>query len=78
MAEIGIDGVMAAQPVFADRARLEPWLDRLDEAVRAEDRTRAEAVFEEAVPGFRRRMQTLAPAERARPVLQEQAAIRGP
>jgi FlaA1/EpsC-like NDP-sugar epimerase len=78
MAEIGIDGVMAAQPVFADRARLEPWLDRLDEAVRAEDRTRAEAVFEEAVPGFRRRMQTLAPAQRDRPVLQEQAAIRGP
>jgi O-antigen biosynthesis protein WbqV len=77
MAEIGIDGVMAARPVFADRARLENWLDRLESAVRADDRSRAEAVFEEAVPGFRRRAQTLSPAERARPALQAQAAIRG-
>lgn len=55
MTETGIDGVMAAKPVFADTARVTAWIERLEQAVRADDRARAEAVFEEAVPEFRRR-----------------------
>ncbi|WP_461657910.1 SDR family NAD(P)-dependent oxidoreductase [Methylorubrum aminovorans] len=51
----GIDGVMAAKPVFADRAVLEGWIARLREAVAAGDRAAAEAVFEEAIPDFRNR-----------------------
>ena len=34
-ADIGIDGVMAARPVFADHARVERWLDALDKAIAA-------------------------------------------
>ena len=62
MAEIGIDGVMAAKPVFADRARVERWLDALDRAVAAGDRAAAERVFEEAIPEFRRRRGADAPS----------------
>ncbi|WP_461655117.1 SDR family NAD(P)-dependent oxidoreductase [Methylorubrum aminovorans] len=51
----GIEGVMAAKPVFADRAVLEGWIARLREAVAAGDRGAAEAVFEEAIPDFRNR-----------------------
>ena len=51
----GIEGVMAAKPVFADRAVLEGWIARLREAVTAGDRAAAEAVFEEAIPDFRNR-----------------------
>jgi O-antigen biosynthesis protein WbqV len=51
----GIEGVMAAKPVFADRAVLEGWIARLREAVTAGDRAAAEAVFEEAISDFRNR-----------------------
>ncbi|GJE02121.1 SDR family NAD(P)-dependent oxidoreductase [Methylobacterium isbiliense] len=51
----GIDGVMAAKPVFADRAQLERWLARLRHAVATDDRAAADAVFGEAVPDFLRR-----------------------
>ncbi|MDP4006875.1 SDR family NAD(P)-dependent oxidoreductase [Methylobacterium sp. NEAU K] len=51
----GIDGVMAARPVFADRARLDAWVAQLRAAVQAGDRAAAEAVFEAAVPHFRER-----------------------
>ncbi|MCJ2063482.1 SDR family NAD(P)-dependent oxidoreductase [Methylobacterium sp. J-088] len=51
----GIDGVMAARPVFADRARLDAWVAELRAAVAAGDRAAAEAVFETAVPHFRER-----------------------
>ena len=51
----GIDGVMAAKPVFADRARLTAWTERLRAAVAAGDRAEAEAVFEAAIPHFRDR-----------------------
>jgi O-antigen biosynthesis protein WbqV len=61
MADTGIDGVMAARPVFADRARVDAWLGALDRAVAAGDRAAAEAVFEEAIPEFRRRRQNYAP-----------------
>jgi O-antigen biosynthesis protein WbqV len=60
MLQIGIDGVMAARPVFADRARLEGWLAALSRAVAAGNRAGAEAVFEEAVPEFRRRAEAQA------------------
>ena len=76
MAEIGIDGVMAAKPVFADRARVDAWLDALERAVEMGDRSAAERVFEEAVPEFKRRAQTFASAPPARPVLPQRAAIR--
>ncbi|TNC15789.1 polysaccharide biosynthesis protein [Methylobacterium terricola] len=48
----GIDGVMAAKPVFADRAQLAAWLDRLAAALAADDRTAADRVFGEAIPDF--------------------------
>ncbi|BAQ49784.1 MULTISPECIES: SDR family NAD(P)-dependent oxidoreductase [Methylobacterium] len=48
----GIDGVMAAKPIFADRAQLSSWLDRLAAAVTADDRAAADAVFGEAIPDF--------------------------
>ena len=51
----GIDGVMAARPIFADRTELEGWIARLREAVARGDRAAAEAVFEEAIPDFRER-----------------------
>ncbi|MCJ2072791.1 SDR family NAD(P)-dependent oxidoreductase [Methylobacterium sp. J-030] len=51
----GIDGVMAARPVFADRTRLDAWVAALRDAVAAGDRAAAEAVFEAAVPHFRER-----------------------
>ncbi|WP_134500696.1 nucleoside-diphosphate sugar epimerase/dehydratase [Microvirga pakistanensis] len=57
MAEIGIDGVMAAKPIFADRAKVDQWLEILVRAVAAGDRAAAERVFEEAIPEFKRREQ---------------------
>lgn len=51
----GIDGVMAAKPVFADRPVLEGWISRLRAAVASGDRKAAETVFEEAIPDFRLR-----------------------
>jgi O-antigen biosynthesis protein WbqV len=51
----GIDGVMAAKPVFADRLVLDGWIARLHAAVNSGDRAAAEAVFEEAIPDFRLR-----------------------
>lgn len=55
MTDTGISGVMAAEPVFADQARIAAWLTRLSAAADAGDRTAAEAVFEEAIPEFQRR-----------------------
>ena len=55
MVEIGLDGVMAAKPIFASRGRMENWLKRLSVAAAAEDRKAAEAVLDEAIPDFRRR-----------------------
>jgi len=52
--ETGVAGVMAAKPVFADRARLTGWFAALRAAVSAEDRGRAEAILAEAVPSFSR------------------------
>jgi O-antigen biosynthesis protein WbqV len=69
MAEIGIDGVMAAKPIFADRAKVNQWLDALDRAITAGDRAAAERVFEEAIPEFKRRSvppQPAAPVQQAR------------
>jgi O-antigen biosynthesis protein WbqV len=75
MAEIGIDGVMAAKPVFADRARVAVWLASLDRAIEASDRAAAERVFEEAIPEFKRRSLTAPSAERPREASPE-AAVR--
>ena len=60
--EIGIDGVMAAKPIFADRAKVDQWLNALDKAIVAGDREAAERVFEDAIPEFKRRHQSLKPA----------------
>lgn len=67
MAETGLDGVMAAKPIFAGRARMQGWLDRLARAVAADDRVAAEAVLSEAIPDFSRRQQPAAPAQPASP-----------
>ena len=66
--EIGIDGVMAAKPIFADRERVEAWLKDLARAVAAGDRALAEQVFEEAIPEFKRRKPQPHPAAPAEPV----------
>lgn len=67
-AEIGIDGVMAAKPVFADRQRVDEWLKALARAVAANDRAAAERVFEDAIPEFSRRMKDPEPIAPAEPV----------
>ena len=51
MADTGIDGVMAAKPVFADRARVEAWLATLEAAVAPEDRAAAERGVRGGDPG---------------------------
>ncbi len=60
MAEIGLDGVMAAKPVFAGRRKIGVWLKQLQRAIEAEDRAMADTVLEEAIPDFRKRL-TLPP-----------------
>lgn len=72
----GIEGVMAAQPIFADRPRLDAWLARLRAAVAAGDRAAADAVFEEAVPHFGER--AAARAQAAAPVSQAIPAAAAP
>ncbi|MGV7033732.1 SDR family NAD(P)-dependent oxidoreductase [Methylobacterium symbioticum] len=67
----GIEGVMAARPVFADRARLDAWVVRLREAVAAGDRAAAEAVFEAAIPHFRERKAGQVEGAAAEPALPE-------
>lgn len=58
MAETGLDGVMAAKPVFAQRARLQAWLARLEAALKTDDRIAADAVLDEAIPDFSQRQKT--------------------
>ncbi len=77
MAEIGIAGVMAAKPVFADRTRMAVWLEGLRRAVATGDRAAADRVFEEAIPEFKRRAQPIpAPARPDHPASQPAAASR--
>lgn len=73
MAETGLDGVMAAKPIFAGRPRMQGWLGRLEAAVNADDRAMAEAVLDEAIPDFRFRQQTpqQVPAPQEGPALQD-------
>ena len=40
---------MAAKPIFAGRARIQGWLSRLEEALKADDRAAALAVLDEAI-----------------------------
>ncbi|MFO1149345.1 MAG: nucleoside-diphosphate sugar epimerase/dehydratase [Alsobacter sp.] len=63
--DTNVEGVMAAKPIFADRARIEGWLARLREALAQDDRTRAEAVLAEAVPALRREGNEAPPVEAA-------------
>jgi O-antigen biosynthesis protein WbqV len=60
--EIGIDGVMAAKPIFADRDRVDQWLQVLARAIANGDRALAEQVFEDAIPEFKRRKPEPQPA----------------
>jgi FlaA1/EpsC-like NDP-sugar epimerase len=53
MTDIGLDGIMAATPAFADEAKVAGWIKRLEKAVAAADRAAAETVLGEAIPGFR-------------------------
>ena len=74
MAETGLDGVMAAKPSFAGRAKIQSWLARLDEAIKANDRAAANTVLDEAIPDFSRREQS-PPAAPAQPRSLPAAAI---
>ncbi|HEV7325214.1 MAG TPA: SDR family NAD(P)-dependent oxidoreductase [Bosea sp. (in: a-proteobacteria)] len=67
MAETGLDGVMAAKPIFAGRARMRGWLDELERALAAQDRLGAEAVLEAAIPDFSRRQPGAPPVAPAQP-----------
>jgi O-antigen biosynthesis protein WbqV len=67
MAETGLDGVMAAKPIFAGRARMQGWLDELARALAAQDRLGAEAVLEAAIPDFSRRQLGSPPAAPGQP-----------
>lgn len=58
MAETGLDGVMAAKPVFANRAQLQSWLLQLQTALEGDDRAAIDAVLDEAIPDFRERQKT--------------------
>ena len=78
MTETGIEGVMAAKPVFADRPQVERWLKRLDQAVKAGDRAAAEAVLEAAIPEFRARRPGYAPAPPAQPASRPAEPSRAP
>jgi FlaA1/EpsC-like NDP-sugar epimerase len=53
MTDIGLDGIMAATPAFADEAKVRGWITRLETAVTGADRAAAEAVLSEAIPGFK-------------------------
>ena len=75
MADTGIDGVMAAKPVFADRPRVEAWLRELEVAVVRMDRAAAERVFEAAIPEFKRWAQSFAPAPSAAPAPPAQRVV---
>jgi FlaA1/EpsC-like NDP-sugar epimerase len=66
----GIDGVMAAKPISADRAHIDAWLEILERAVATMNRAEADRVFEEAVPDFKRRAQSYAPAPPIQPASQ--------
>jgi FlaA1/EpsC-like NDP-sugar epimerase len=74
MAETGLDGVMAAKPIFAGRARMQAWLDELERALAAQDRLGAEAVLEAAIPDFSRRQPAPRPALPAQPSSPQAAA----
>lgn len=74
MAETGLDGVMAAKPIFAGRARLQGWLTRLEAAIKADDRGAANAVLEEAIPDFSQREAQQQGAPEPRPSLQAAAS----
>jgi len=58
MAETGLDGVMAAKPVFANRAQLQSWLAQLEAALEGDDRAAVDAVLDEAIPDFSERQKT--------------------
>jgi FlaA1/EpsC-like NDP-sugar epimerase len=82
--ETGIEGVMAAKPVFANRVRVAGWLKALEKALVQADRILAEQVLEDAIPDFRKRDNRLvasdvssSPAMPRRPVLVHGAASQG-
>ncbi len=52
--EIGVDGVMAARTRVVDPIRMKRWIDGLEGAVEADDRSAASKIFGEAIPAFRR------------------------
>ncbi|KRE11885.1 capsular biosynthesis protein [Bosea sp. Root381] len=58
MAETGLDGVMAAKPVFANRVQLQSWLAQLEAALEGDDRAAVDAVLDEAIPDFSERQKT--------------------
>jgi O-antigen biosynthesis protein WbqV len=72
-AETGLDGVMAAKPIFAGRAKLQGWLARLEAALKADDRAATEAVLDEAIPDFSGRQRP--PAQPVPPSPRPAAAI---
>ncbi|WP_332698831.1 nucleoside-diphosphate sugar epimerase/dehydratase [Bosea sp. (in: a-proteobacteria)] len=73
MTETGLDGVMAAKPIFAGRKRMLAWLEELERAVAAHDRLGAEAVLDAAIPDFRLR-QPATPPEAPAPLPSQSAA----
>ncbi|PSC03338.1 capsular biosynthesis protein [Alsobacter soli] len=52
--DTGVEGVMAAKPLFADMARIQEWLAQLRAALESEDRDAGRHILAEAVPAFTR------------------------
>ncbi|MFM9976163.1 MAG: SDR family NAD(P)-dependent oxidoreductase, partial [Beijerinckiaceae bacterium] len=65
MLEIGVDGVMAAEPIFAGRKRIAAWLKSLATAVEQHNREEADRVLDSAIPDFKHRhdLPAAAPAQ---------------
>jgi O-antigen biosynthesis protein WbqV len=66
-AETGLDGVMAAKPIFAGRSRMQGWLARLEVGIKNDERAAAEAILDEAIPDFRLRAKPQAGPELPEP-----------
>lgn len=70
MLDIGVDGVMAAEPSFAGRKRIAGWLKGLNEAIAQNDRGGVDAILDEAIPDFKRRNDASSDAASQPPMLQ--------
>jgi hypothetical protein len=51
--ETGLDGVMAAKTIVANKQQIARWIDGLNKAVARGDMNAANVIFREAIPDYR-------------------------